>query len=108
VHKLDTEKLQLSVAAGRQIEFPCAGLQETHEWDDPPGTDIQAYDPQAAARQLGIPTGVDYYAMLEVTADADAATIERQYYILARKWHPGGGSACIDLLALPACMACVL
>jgi hypothetical protein len=66
-------------------------VQETHEWEDPPGTDIQAYDAEAAARQLGIPQGPDYYALLEVTRDADAATIKRQYYILARKWHPGKG-----------------
>lgn len=65
--------------------------QETHEWDDPPGTDIQAYDPEAAARQLGIPPELDYYALLEVGREADAATIKRQYYILARKWHPGEG-----------------
>lgn len=69
----------------------CA-LQETHEWEDPPGTDIQAYDAEAAARQLGIASEVDYYALLEVTRDADAATIKRQYYILARKWHPGGAT----------------
>lgn len=65
-------------------------VQETHEWEDPPGTDIQTYDPQAAAHQLGITMEVDYYALLEVTREADAATIKRQYYILARKWHPGG------------------
>lgn len=62
--------------------------KETHEWEDPPGTDIQAYDPQAAAARLGVPGEVDYYALLEVSRDADAATIKRQYYILARKWHP--------------------
>lgn len=64
-------------------------LQETRQWEDPPGTDIQAYDAEAAAQQLGIKQDVDYYAMLEVTRDADAATIKRQYYILARKYHPG-------------------
>jgi hypothetical protein len=69
-------------------------LQETHEWEDPPGTDIQAYDPQAAAARLGVPGEVDYYALLEVSRDADAATIKQQYYILARKWHPGGGRGC--------------
>jgi hypothetical protein len=69
---------------------PGAALQETHQWEDPPGTDIQAYDAEAAARQLGITLEVDYYEMLEVSRDADAATIKRQYYILARKWHPGG------------------
>lgn len=69
---------------------PGAALQETHEWEDPPGTDIQAYDAEAAAQQLGITLEVDYYELLEVSRDADAATIKRQYYILARKWHPGG------------------
>jgi hypothetical protein len=64
-------------------------VQETHQWEDPPGTDIQAYDADAAAQQLGITLEVDYYELLEVSRDADAATIKRQYYILARKWHPG-------------------
>lgn len=64
-------------------------LQETREWEDPPGTDIQAYDAEAAAQQLGRQQDVDYYAMLEVARDTDAATIKRQYYILARKYHPG-------------------
>lgn len=64
-------------------------LQETREWEDPPGTDIQAYDAEAAAQQLGIKQDLDYYAMLEVARDADASTIKRQYYILARKYHPG-------------------
>eukprot|EP00879_Flechtneria_rotunda_P002309 GHRR01002503.1.p1 GENE.GHRR01002503.1~~GHRR01002503.1.p1 ORF type:complete len:412 (+),score=184.97 GHRR01002503.1:106-1341(+) len=62
--------------------------KETHEWDDPPGTEIQQYDADAAAQQLGIKPDVDYYALLDVSHDADAATIKRQYYILARKWHP--------------------
>lgn len=65
-------------------------MQEKHQWEDPPGQELQAYDADAAAAQLGIQPGVDYYALLEVKRDADAATIKRQYYILARKWHPGG------------------
>jgi hypothetical protein len=64
-------------------------MQETCQWEDPPGTDIQAYDPEAAAAQLGLAPEVNYYALLEVGRDADGATIKRQYYILARKWHPG-------------------
>lgn len=31
---------------------------------------------------------MDFYALLEVQRDADAAVIKRQYYMLARKWHP--------------------
>lgn len=90
---LSTAVLQLH-RAGVWLKWrsgACCPVQETHEWEDPPGTDIQAYDAEAAARQLGIPQGPDYYALLEVTRDADAATIKRQYYILARKWHPGKG-----------------
>jgi hypothetical protein len=64
-------------------------LQESREWENPPGTELQAYDEAAAQQALGIPPGVDYYALLEVGRDADAATLKRQYYILARKWHPG-------------------
>lgn len=63
--------------------------QETHEWVDPPGQELAAYDADAAAAALGIKPDVDYYALLEVTRDADVATIKRQYYVLARKWHPG-------------------
>lgn len=70
-------------------------MQETRQWEDPPGTELQAYDEAAAQQALGIPPGVDYYALLEVGRDADAATLKRQYYILARKWHPGGAAACI-------------
>lgn len=73
--------------------------QETHQWEDPPGTDLQAYDAKTAAEQLGIKPEVDYYSLLEVTQEADAATIKRQYYILARKWHPG---------AFPGAMCCSL
>jgi len=71
--------------------FPalCCSWQDTHEWEDPPGTDIQEYDADAAAQRLGIQPDVDYYAMLEVSRDVDAATLKRQYYMLARKWHPG-------------------
>lgn len=66
-------------------------LQESRQWEEPPGTDIQAYDAEAAAARQAL-TGdtpdVDYYAVLEVTRDVDAATLKRQYYMLARKWHP--------------------
>ena len=58
---------------------------------EPPGTELQAYDPDQAARQAalrGDRPEVDYYALLDVPQDADAATIKRQYYLLARKWHP--------------------
>lgn len=65
-------------------------MQESRQWEDPPGTELQAYDEAAAQHTLGVPPGVDYYALLEVGRDADAATLKRQYYILARKWHPGG------------------
>ncbi|WIA12849.1 hypothetical protein OEZ85_006475 [Tetradesmus obliquus] len=62
--------------------------KESRQWEDPPGTELQAYDEAAAQQALGVPPGVDYYALLEVGRDADAATLKRQYYILARKWHP--------------------
>jgi len=65
--------------------------KELHEWVEPPGTELQAYDPDQAARQAalrGDRPEVDYYALLDVPQDADAATIKRQYYLLARKWHP--------------------
>eukprot|EP00775_Hariotina_reticulata_P004774 gene4774-5024_t len=62
--------------------------KDTHEWEDPPGTDIQEYDADLAAQQLGIQPDVDYYTLLEVSRDVDAATLKRQYYMLARKWHP--------------------
>lgn len=82
----------------------CACWQETRAWEDPPGTEIQQYDEAAAAQALGIKPEVDYYALLEVTCDADSATIKRQYYILARKWHPGAGhgkqSAVCSLLGM--------
>jgi hypothetical protein len=64
-------------------------VQETHQWVDPPGNELAAYDAAQAAAALGIRPEVDYYALLEVSRDVDAATLKRQYYILARKWHPG-------------------
>eukprot|EP00882_Tetradesmus_deserticola_P017685 GHRQ01018951.1.p1 GENE.GHRQ01018951.1~~GHRQ01018951.1.p1 ORF type:complete len:312 (+),score=128.67 GHRQ01018951.1:157-1092(+) len=66
--------------------------KESREWENPPGTELQAYDEAAAQQALGVPPGVDYYALLEVGRDADAATLKRQYYILARKWHPDKNS----------------
>ncbi|KAF8067261.1 ATJ10 [Scenedesmus sp. PABB004] len=61
-----------------------------HAWVDPPGAELQPYDADAADAALGRSRvhGPDFYELLEVSRDADGATLKRQYYVLARKYHP--------------------
>ena len=43
---------------------------------------------ERAAPAVRPATGDDYYALLQVPRDASPDQIKKQYYILARKWHP--------------------
>jgi len=65
--------------------------KERKEWADPPGTALQPFDADEAARRARLsaaPPPVDYYALLEVSRDATPEQIKRAYYVLARKHHP--------------------
>ncbi|KAI8474506.1 MAG: DnaJ-like protein [Monoraphidium minutum] len=65
--------------------------KESRSWQEPPGSEVAPYDAEEAARRAalrGEGPSVDYYALLEVSRDANAADVKRQYYKLARQWHP--------------------
>ncbi len=41
---------------------------------------------------------VDFYELLEVERDATPEQIKKQYYALAKKWHPGGSQKQYNIL----------
>lgn len=59
---------------------------------DKPGQALQAYDPAAARKKRSfVPKSaddVDYYEILQLPRDASPEAIKKQYYLMARKWHP--------------------
>mmetsp|Transcript_11892 Transcript_11892/g.25534 ORF Transcript_11892/g.25534 Transcript_11892/m.25534 type:complete len:570 (-) Transcript_11892:2455-4164(-) len=68
--------------------------EERREWiDKPDGAIVTAESAKAAQDRIVKPFrkaagGVDYYELLQVPRDATPDQIKKQYYILARKWHP--------------------
>lgn len=65
--------------------------QERRAWVEEPGDALAEYNPGAAqyrAARRRSAAEVDYYEVLQVARDASSDQIKRQYYILARRWHP--------------------
>ena len=69
--------------------------EEKREWmDKPDGAIVTAESAQESQRRVNAvfrkaKGDVDFYELLELTPDATPEQIKRQYYILAKKWHPG-------------------
>ncbi len=61
-------------------------------WVDKPGQALQAYDPAAGRKKRSfVPKSaddVDYYDILQLQRDANPEQIKKQYYMMARKFHP--------------------
>jgi DnaJ-domain-containing protein 1 len=58
---------------------------------DPPGFQLQPAQPKGSFFDFGhlqVFDAADYYYILQVPRDATPEQIKRQYYLLARKWHP--------------------